>query len=233
MGTDRESSGRFFSGLPADCWHRCVGPLLPPGRPPIPASAGLPRALRHLLLRSHPCCQVSPLLEVGTGSEQERAGPWKRCCEKRLLGVGGSPGSQAGGAGQAWVLGRASPPLLFPSPPLSSSPLLPPSPLLSTVLPTQGRHVGYTEVPRPGLNWTCSCKPAPQARQHQIPATAVVYRGQQRRILNLLSEARDQTCLLMDTSQIHFGRAAVGIPVFVFYPSSHVYRQAAVLSGKT
>ena len=28
--------------------------------------------------------------------------------------------------------------------------------------------------------------------------------SQQRQILNLLSKARDQTCLLVDTSQIHF-----------------------------
>ena len=30
------------------------------------------------------------------------------------------------------------------------------------------------------------------------------YSSRQRQILNLLSEARDRTCVLMDTSQIHF-----------------------------
>ena len=37
----------------------------------------------------------------------------------------------------------------------------------------------------------------------------------QRRILNPLSEARDQTCVLLYTSQIHFRRAMVATSVFL------------------
>ena len=36
--------------------------------------------------------------------------------------------------------------------------------------------------------------------------------SQQHWILNTLSEARDQTCVLMNTSQIHFHCATVGTP---------------------
>ena len=48
--------------------------------------------------------------------------------------------------------------------------------------------------------------------------------SQQHQIPNPLSEARDQTCILMDTSQIHFHCATAGIPpplyisVFINFP---------------
>ena len=49
-----------------------------------------------------------------------------------------------------------------------------------------GPHLRHMEVPR--SNWSYGCWPAPQP--------------QQRWILNPLSEARDQTCLLVDTVRL-------------------------------
>ena len=50
----------------------------------------------------------------------------------------------------------------------------------------------------------------PQPQQHQIPARST---SGQHRILNPLSKARDQNCVLMDTSQISFCWAAMGTPI--------------------
>ena len=49
------------------------------------------------------------------------------------------------------------------------------------------------------LNWSYSYQPTPQPEQC--------------RILNPLSEARNQTCVLMVTSWIHFGWATTGTPL--------------------
>jgi len=43
----------------------------------------------------------------------------------------------------------------------------------------------------------------------------------QHRILNPLSEARDWTCILMDTSQIRFCWAMMGTPIFFFWSFCH------------
>ena len=54
-----------------------------------------------------------------------------------------------------------------------------------------GLCLRHMEVPRlGGLNRSCSCWPMPQPWQRQI--------------FNPLSEARDQTRVLMDTSRIHY-----------------------------
>ena len=44
------------------------------------------------------------------------------------------------------------------------------------------------EVPRLGITSDCSCQHAPQPQQRQV--------------LNPMDEARNQTCILMDTSQV-------------------------------
>ena len=41
--------------------------------------------------------------------------------------------------------------------------------------------------------------------------------SQQRRILSPLREARDQTCVLMDTNQIHFHWTTMGTPKVLFF----------------
>ena len=52
------------------------------------------------------------------------------------------------------------------------------------------------------LNWGCSCQPTPSSQQCQI--------------LNPLSMARDQTCILMGASQIHFHWTMIGTPHLSF-----------------
>ena len=65
---------------------------------------------------------------------------------------------------------------------------------------------GIWKFPGWWLNWSCSHWPTPEPPQCQMPATSVTYTtaSWQWRILNPLIEARDQTCVLMDTGQIHF-----------------------------
>ena len=48
------------------------------------------------------------------------------------------------------------------------------------------------------MNWSCSRQPAPQSQQH--------------RILNPLSEARDRTHILVDTSWVYYHCATTGPP---------------------
>ena len=47
------------------------------------------------------------------------------------------------------------------------------------------------------MNWSCSCQPAPQPQQHQIPATSanLPCSSQQHWVLNPLSKARDPICI--------------------------------------
>ena len=69
-----------------------------------------------------------------------------------------------------------------------------------------GPYPWYMEVPRLGSNQSCSFWPTTQPQQCQIWAASVTYTTSswQHWILNPLSKAGDQTCILMDTSQIRF-----------------------------
>ena len=60
-----------------------------------------------------------------------------------------------------------------------------------------GLHLRHMEIPKLGLNWNYSCQPMPQPQQLGIQAA---HDSWQRWILNPLSEARDRTCIFMDTS---------------------------------
>ena len=51
------------------------------------------------------------------------------------------------------------------------------------------------------------------------PCLDLHHSSRKRQILNSVSEARDQTCVLMDTSQIHFPWATTGIPISIFMKS--------------
>ena len=81
-----------------------------------------------------------------------------------------------------------------------------------------GPHPWHMEVPRIGveskLNRSCSCQPMPQAQQLGIQAVSVTYATapSNARFSNPLSEARDQICVLMDTSQICFCCITMGTP---------------------
>ena len=67
------------------------------------------------------------------------------------------------------------------------------------------------------MNWSYSCWTTPQPQQ--IPAASVLYThsSQLHGILNPLSKARDQTCVLMDASQICFCWATMATPFFFFF----------------
>ena len=60
-------------------------------------------------------------------------------------------------------------------------------------------------------------QPQPQPQQHQMQIMSSTYARAhgnfwQRRILNPLIEARDGTCILVDTSQVHFRWTTTGTP---------------------
>ena len=67
---------------------------------------------------------------------------------------------------------------------------------LFRTIPLQMEFPGY------GWHWSCSLQPTPLPQQHRILATSTnLHRSScQHQILNPLSEARDQTCVLKDTS---------------------------------
>ena len=87
-----------------------------------------------------------------------------------------------------------------------------------------GPYLRHMEVPRLGVK-----------SELQVPAYTIATRDQSyvcnphhsshwRKIPNPLSEARDRTCILMDTSRISFCRATIGIPIIIvlkFYIHTH------------
>ena len=71
----------------------------------------------------------------------------------------------------------------------------------------QGLTRRILKFPGQGSNWSYSCQPTPQPQPqpHGIQAAPVTYTTAHRNaVLNPLSKARDPTCILMDTSWIHF-----------------------------
>ena len=69
-----------------------------------------------------------------------------------------------------------------------------------------GPHLGHMEVHRLGVKLELQplAYPRVTATQDPSPHHKLQHSSRQRRILNPLIEARDQICVLMDTSQIHF-----------------------------
>ena len=72
-----------------------------------------------------------------------------------------------------------------------------------------GPHSRHMEGPRLG-NQSCTCWPTPQPQQRQNRATSATYTTARGKAGSLTSKARDQTCVLMDPSQIRFHRAMTG-----------------------
>ena len=82
-----------------------------------------------------------------------------------------------------------------------------------------GLHLWHTEVPRLGVEPELQRQPMPHPRQHQIQtlsATFAIPSSNARPLLNPLSEARDQICILMDTSPVLNSPSHNGNSVFFF-----------------
>ena len=70
-----------------------------------------------------------------------------------------------------------------------------------------GPHVQHMEVPRlQGSKLSCSCRPytTATATQDRSQVCDLHHSSWQRRILNPPSKARNQTCILRDTSWVHY-----------------------------
>ena len=69
-----------------------------------------------------------------------------------------------------------------------------------------GLHAWHMEIPRLGIELELQPPAYTTATATRDPSRVcdLHHSSRQRRILNPLTEARDRTCVLMDTSQIHF-----------------------------
>ena len=75
-----------------------------------------------------------------------------------------------------------------------------------------GPHLQHMQVPRLGVESELQLPAYATATRDQSCVFNLHHRSQQRQIPDPLSKARDRTCVLMDTSQIHFHCATMGIP---------------------
>ena len=84
----------------------------------------------------------------------------------------------------------------------------------------QGHTCGIWRFPGQRLNLSCSCWPTHSySKARPEPHPRPVLQFQQHQILNPLSKARDQTCVLMDTSQICFQWAMTGTLRLILFSS--------------
>ena len=72
------------------------------------------------------------------------------------------------------------------------------------------------EVPRLGVESELQLLACTTATATPDPSCVCDYRSREHWILNPLSEARDQTCILMDASQVPHHRAAMETPIISF-----------------
>ena len=72
-----------------------------------------------------------------------------------------------------------------------------------------GLNLWHMEGPGLGVEWELQLEPTPQPQQY---ICNLHYSLWQLWILNPLSEARDQTCILMDNSRVHYCCATTGTP---------------------
>ena len=78
-----------------------------------------------------------------------------------------------------------------------------------------GLHLQHMEVPRLGVEWELQLLAYGTATVMPDPSH-VCNLHEDLAYDNSLSEARDQTCILMDISQVHYHRATVGTPHWPF-----------------
>ena len=86
---------------------------------------------------------------------------------------------------------------------------------------------GIRKFPGQGQNWSNSCQPTPQPQQHGIRAPSDG--SWQCRIFNPLSQARNRTCIVMDTSWIHFHCATMETPcqfyIYIFNQCHKIFKE--------
>ena len=87
-----------------------------------------------------------------------------------------------------------------------------------------GPNHSIWRFPGYGSNWSYSCQPTPQPRQHRIRAAPENYITAHSNVGSLTTEqgARDQTSNVMVTSRIHFHCATAGTPIQIF-KTMHMY----------
>ena len=80
-----------------------------------------------------------------------------------------------------------------------------------------GLHPWHMEVPRPGVKSELQLPAYTTAiaRPHPNSICDLHHSSRQCQILNWLNKSRDWTCILMDTSWIHFCLATTGTPWFL------------------
>ena len=82
-----------------------------------------------------------------------------------------------------------------------------------------GPHLGHMELPRRGSNRSYSCQlnttATATAMQDPSHVCDLNHISQQHRILNPLSEARNRTRILVDTSHILYCWATIGTPFLI------------------
>ena len=80
-------------------------------------------------------------------------------------------------------------------------------------------HPWHMEVPRLGLNLSCSCSACATttAALHLSRVCNLHHSSWQRLMLNPLVEARNRTCILTNTSRVCYHWAMVGTPTPILY----------------
>ena len=88
-----------------------------------------------------------------------------------------------------------------------------------------GQHMKHMEIPRLGVK--SELQLLVYVKAIAMPDLSCIcdlhYSSLQRQILNPLSEARDQTCILMDTSRVCYGWSTMGNPIVVFFSDIFVW----------
>ena len=87
-----------------------------------------------------------------------------------------------------------------------------------------GLYLGHMEVPRLGVESELQLPAYATATATREPShvCSLHHSSRQCWILNPLSEARDQTGVLMDTSQVHYHWATAGTPQGLFLRESNI-----------
>ena len=86
-----------------------------------------------------------------------------------------------------------------------------------------GLHLRHMEVPRLGIESELQLPASTTATPDPSSVCSLHHSSQQRWILNPLSEARDRTHILMDTSRVHYCLAMTGTPPHPLLKTQHCY----------